>query len=160
MQRLTSARSSMAKSVNRFRFGVNSDGPELARLLADNGDVAAQRKLEALELRRTLARNFKLLSDLYSADTSQVALGRFYGIGAGTVGRINRCEAGVSIDTLQAIASAVDREAWQLLVPMTSAEAMPELVTAEIRERLEEASRVVEAMENIRTYKVAKKRPA
>jgi hypothetical protein len=148
----------MTKRLNRLRFDVNKDKPELDRLLADNRDVAAQRKLEAAELRQILARNFKLLSDLYSADTSQVALGRFYGIGAGTVGRINRCEAGVSIDTLQAIASAVDREAWMLLVPMTSAEAMPELVTTEIRERLEEASRVAEAVENIRTYKVAKKR--
>lgn len=73
--------------------------------------------MDALDHRATLARNVRRLMDSSPDLNKQLRLAKRAGIGQATVDRILRADAGVSIDSIAAIAKAFGVSPWLLLHP-------------------------------------------
>jgi transcriptional regulator with XRE-family HTH domain len=68
-----------------------------------------------MTLRRTVARNLRRLRA--ERDLSQEALADLAGLNRNYVGMIERCENAATVDTLEALARALDVEVWALIDP-------------------------------------------
>ncbi len=71
------------------------------------------------KIKQVLAENVRRLMAARGLDT-QVKLAKRAGIGSGSVWRIRHAQAGVTLETLEAIASALDVDPQQLLTECCS----------------------------------------
>lgn len=87
--------------------------------------VNLERLLDADEVRR-------------GARLTHAALAKRARVGQGTIGRMTRGENGPGVDTLEAVALVFGCRAWQLLIPDLDPAAKPQLMTAGVRQELDE----------------------
>jgi len=97
---------------NRYHFGMKLNPGSAKKILATN-----------------------LQSVMGHQNLSQMGLHRRSGVAQATIGRILREESAADIDTLQALASGLGTESWQLLVPNLDPVNRPNLRILTARER-------------------------